>query len=171
MNNRFAALCLIMAGFFVAGCAKEPLTKEKAQELIEASHEFQPSTTQVTLTPEEIENGRVAGYWSINGIKRSDSTLALPVIILTSIGAAYFRGAPIVAMPVMKIQQDLGERVIEITKIEDDPKDSKQKNVEFTWIRRFENQIPELADFFKDQPAQKGTKKFVYGKNGWEIKP
>ncbi len=90
---------------------------------------------------------------------------------MTPIGAALFRGAPMPSLPTMQINQKLGGRVIEITKIEDDPANPKQKNVEYTWTPRFENLIPELVDMFKDQPPQQAKKKLRYGKSGWELVP
>ncbi|HKT45956.1 MAG TPA: hypothetical protein VJP87_00390 [Candidatus Acidoferrales bacterium] len=170
MSIRGAAFAVIVP-VLLAGCAKEPLTKEKAQELIEASADFQPGKTQVRLTEDEVQRGTAAGYWSVNGIRRSDSTFAVAILVLTPVGATYFRGAPTLNSPVMALQQELGARVIEITKIEDDPGNKKQKNVEFTWTRRFENQVPEMVEFFKDQPTQNGKKTFVYGDGGWAVKP
>ncbi len=163
---------LVLSAFALFGCTKEPLTREKAQEIIESSNEFQPQVTSVRLTPDEIQKGITAGYWSLNGIKRSDSAVPnLQFISLTPIGVSFFRGAPTTIVPSMGINQPLGARVIAITSLQDDANNPKEKTVEFTWTRRFENQIPELVELFNDQPAQQGKKKFRYGKAGWELAP
>ncbi|HEY4978203.1 MAG TPA: hypothetical protein VII25_03475 [Candidatus Acidoferrum sp.] len=163
---------LVLSALSLMGCAKEPLTKERAQELIEASNEFQPQAISVRLTPDEIQKGIAAGYWSLNGIKRSDSSLMnLQIILLSPIGATFFRGAPTTSSPSMGINQRLGARVIEIIAINEDVNNPKEKIVEFTWTRRFENQVPELLELFKDQPPQQGKKRFRYGKAGWELAP
>lgn len=165
-------LFLALQAFLLIGCAQEPLTKEKAQELIEASAEFQPQSVSVHLTGEEVKKGTDAGYWSLVEMNRTNSSLPrMQIMSLTPMGATFFRGAPPMFMPVMQINQKLGGRVIEITKMEDDASSAKQKTVEFTWTRRFENQVPELVELFKDQPAQQAKKKFLYGKSGWELVP
>jgi len=48
------ALCL--------GCSGNNLTRDRAQELIEATKKFQP-TSQLTLTDQEFEAGQKAGYF------------------------------------------------------------------------------------------------------------
>ena len=165
-------LCAILPLFLLTACSKEPLTKDKAQELIEASDEFQLQTVHVRLTEDEVKKGIEAGYWVSVEMNRTNSALPhMQILSLTPIGAALFRGAPPLNSPVMQINQKLGARVIEIGKIEDDSSDPKLKTVDFTWSRRFENQVPELADMFKDQPAQQARKKFRYGNSAWELAP
>jgi hypothetical protein len=52
----------------------------------------------------------------------------MQIMSLTPIGAAFFRGAPPPNSPVVQIDQKLGGRVIEITKIEDDPANSNPRD-------------------------------------------
>jgi hypothetical protein len=71
--------------------------------------------------------------------------------------------------PAMHPLQQLGQRVVEITTIEDIPGNQKEKVVSYTWNWRFENIISELAELFKDQPERKDT--FQYDHGAWELKP
>jgi hypothetical protein len=61
LQNPYRLFCLILPLFLHAACSKEPLARERAQELIEASDEFQPQTVYVRLTEEEIKKGTDAG--------------------------------------------------------------------------------------------------------------
>jgi hypothetical protein len=157
---------------FLSSCAKEPLIKEKAQTLIEASDEFQPQKVNVTLTPEQVKKGVDAGYWALVTMNPGNSQFQpMQMLNLNHMGAVFFRGGGPFSNPVISLKQKLGARVVEVTGIQDVPGNSKQKNILFTWTRRFENQAPDLAELFKDQPVQQGRKTFRYGKSGWEIQP
>lgn len=167
-NRMSTVVCLAM---ILLGCQNPPLTPDAAKIILEASPEFQPKRVSVRLTEEEIRKGTDAGYWYISGVKRSDAPLPISMILLTPLGATYFRGASPIHTPQMSILQELGARVVEVKKIEDDTAHRGNKLVEYTWSYRFENQAPEIAALFQDQPAATATKIFRYGKSGWELQP
>jgi hypothetical protein len=167
---RIIGALAIVALALPSGCtkAKQPLTNEKVTELLEASSDFVPQIRDVTLTQDEIQKGNNAGYWEFSKqaeYHRENGQL----IILTPQGRPYFLGTPPMRRPVISIKQKLGARLVEVTGIQPAPDDLDSNIATYTWTWKFENQIPELAEFFKDHPPEEGKKRFHYGSNGWEI--
>lgn len=170
IHARFFLFLTLLVGF--AGCSKEPLTKAKAQELLEASSDFLPQKINVTLTPEEIKKGTDAGYWTLVEMNRTNSQLSrMQMLSLSPVGASYFRGTPALFNPVLSLNEPLGTKLVEIKEIQEVPGNPKEKTVTFTYIPKFEYALPEIAELLKDQGPRDGKKTFVYGKNGWELKP
>jgi len=160
----FVLLCMVLAG-----CSVAPLTSEAAKTALEASKDFQPQKAQILLTEDEVKRGTDAGYWHLSSNPASAAFGG--ILLLTDSGANYFRGAPMRSRPFVHPLQELGQRVVVITAIEDVPENKREKQVSYTWTWRFENMLPELADLFKDQPPQTAQKTFQYSHGMWELKP
>lgn len=172
MSKNVTWLAMTTLAILAAACSRPPLTKDAARDIIQDAPEFQPQAVSVRLTDEEIKKGVDAGYWTLLEMNKTDPRLPNPQMIsVTAAGRQHFHGVSPMFNPVISIQQPLSARVIDVVEIEDSPQNPKEKVVKFTWIRRFDTMLPELAELFKDQPPQPGTKTFRYGKTGWEIKP
>jgi hypothetical protein len=165
--------CIGLLTFVLAtlacGCAKQQaLTIDKAKELLEASSDFQPHLPDILLTDDEVQKGYNAGYWNFSieaEIHRENRQL----ILLTPEGMHYFRGTPLKQHPLISTKQELGARLITVDDIQPSPNAPDYATVKYTWTWKFENQIPELVELFKDHPSQEGKKIFHYASNGWEI--
>ncbi len=153
-----------------AGCAKrqEMLSIDKAKELLEASSAFQPHLPDILLTDEEVQKGYNAGYWQFS-VEAEHHRENGQSIQLTPEGMHYFRGTPLKRHPIMSTKQELGARLITVDDIQPFPNAPDYATVKYTWTWKFENQIPELAELFKDHPPEEGKKIFHFAGNGWEI--
>ena len=172
MSKKQICLAAALLALLAVACSRPPLTKDAARDLIQDSPEFQPQASNVTLTSDEIKKGTDAGYWTLLEMNKTNAQLpSMEMISLTPLGRRHFNGSPALFMPVLAIQQPVGTRVIDVQEIQDSPQNPKEKVVTFTWIRRFDSLLPELAELFKDQPPQNGKKTLRYGKSGWELKP
>ncbi len=169
--SRIISLFAVVGLAFVSGCSKpQPLTNEKVKELLEASSFFKPQVVFVTLTGDEIQRGKSYGYWTDSregdhptGVQRGGT------LLLTPVGNPYFSGNPLIKNPIMTLRQQLGARLVEIEDLQPLPEDPEERVATYTWIWKFENQVPEMVEFFKDQPPQESTKTFRHGNAGWEI--
>jgi hypothetical protein len=170
MRCRITGLLAIVVFVLLFGCSKQQqlLTTDKAKELLEASNDFQPHLPDILLTDDEVQKGYNAGYWefSIEGEHHRENGQSM---LLTPQGRHYFLGTPLKRRPIMSTKQELGARLITIDDIQPMTNAPDYAVVKYTWTWKFENQIPELAELFKDHPPQEGKKTFHYASNGWEI--
>jgi hypothetical protein len=151
------------------GCSKnEPLTTDEAKELLEASNIFRSQMPVVTLTDEEVQKGLSAGYWTLSE-EAEHHRENHRTLLLTPEGRHYFSGQPLLKQPTITLRQELNGRLLEIKDIQAQGDGAADRVVVYTYTWNFENQIPELAELFKDHPPEEAKKIFRYGTDGWEI--
>ncbi|MGA2097649.1 MAG: hypothetical protein ABSH39_15220 [Candidatus Acidiferrum sp.] len=162
----------ILVGFaliMIYGCpSKQPLTSDKAKELLEASNVFRPQFPVVNLTEAEVQKGKDFGYWALAPQAEHHRENG-GMLLVTPEATHYFQGNPMVKNPVITLRTKLGGRLIEIKDIQPNPEIPNEQIVTYTYTWKFENDVPQVADLFKDHPPTEGKQGFAYGDNGWQL--
>jgi hypothetical protein len=168
--SRFIILCAAASfSITLAGCAKqEPLTFDKAKEVLEASNLFRPQLANVTLTDDEVQKGLNAGYWTLSA-EAEHHRENHRMLLLTPEGRHYFSGQPLLKRPVITLKQELSGRLLQVEDVQVPGEGATDRVVVYTYTWNFANQIPELAEMFKDHPAEEAKKTFRYETDGWKI--
>jgi len=167
---RIIAMLVGFALALIYGCSgsKPPLTSDKAKELLEASNVFRPQFPVVTLTESEVQKGKDFGYWSLAPEAEHHRENGGMLIVAPEI-RPYFLGNPMVKNPVVTLRTKLSGRLIEVKEIQPTPDDRNAQIVSYTWTWKFENDVPQVADLFKDHPPAEGKQRFVYANSVWQL--
>lgn len=170
VRHELAGVVALSVLVLIGGCSKqnEELTTDKAKEVLEASNLFRPQLPVVTLTDEEVQKGLSAGYWTLSaeGERQRENRRML---LLTPQGRQYFDGQPLEAKPIMTLRQELSGQLLQVESVKPPDTGGTDRVVTYTYTWKFENQAPEMAEFFKDHPSEEAKKTFRNGDRGWEI--
>lgn len=158
---------LVLIALILACCSSSrELTRGKAKQLIEASDAFKPRQAKVRLTDEEVKSGLKSGYW-----KEQQTFLGMfgSVLVLTAQGHQLFAGfEPQIQGRILDTQEPATMQVLQVTGISDSG-DPGQKEVDFMWNWNFHGSQPEVQQFFKEHPAQRGQGVLKLYDDGWRV--
>lgn len=158
-GNRRRQCAFTLALALCLGCSGGTLTRSKAQTLIEAAPQFQP-TSVLNLTDEEFEAGRKAGYF-----------ISTPgewqYCKLTPQGQKFFAIEHLYpGLIKLRTKTPVRYRVLEITGITEDS--ATEREVGYTWGWNLEDFPEDLRPIFQDV-RKKGAAELRKYDDGWRV--
>jgi hypothetical protein len=165
---KFAALSLALFTL-LAGCGSSSLSKGKARELIEASAEFQEHPANVLLTPDDLDAGLRAGYWT------EQDTISSVSMALTAKGSQYFSriGNQYERFP-LATAKPLKPYVVQVTSVVASQNGAPSSSgpiatVHFTWDYKWQGFPDDLVAMFRKSYPASAQANFRYVDGQWTL--
>jgi hypothetical protein len=161
-----AALALSV---FLAGCSSSALSKGKARDLIESSNEFQEHSAMVPLTPDDLDEGLRAGYWT------EKDTMSTVSISLTAKGSQFFShiGNQYERFP-LTTAKPLKPFVADVTSISTSQNGGPDNagpvtTVQFKWDYKWQGFPSDLVAMFRKSYPASAQANFRYVGGQWKL--